>query len=196
MLLLLELHLSLSPLFISRRCVLGRRWLVAGSRRRRRNGLFGGALCCGRSWLAQAEALRFDSLELRRQRLGLAFIEGDQGAVDRIFDGEVHGPNRASFLRMRSIFEAQQGHLDSANRLQLQAPQLSSDPEDISWALVFSALQDAEAGKVVEARKIEDQALQSRLDRNQRMVLALSLARSGRTDDAERLADEVSREHH
>ena len=147
-----------------------------------------------RSWLAQAEALKFDSVELRIQRLRLAFIEGDRGALDRIFDREAHGPNRVRFLRERSRFEAQQGHLDSANRLQLQASKLSSDPEDISWALVYSALRNAEAGKAIQARKIEDQALQSKLERNQRMVLALSLARSGRIEEAKRLTDEVSQE--
>ena len=60
--------------------------------------------------------------------------------------------------------------------------------------LLLSALQNAEAGRAIQARKIEDQALRSKLDRNQRMILALSLARSGRTEEAERLADEVSQE--
>jgi len=147
-----------------------------------------------RSWLAQAEALKFDSLELRIQRLRLAFIEGDRGALDRIFDGEAHGPNRAVFLRWQSQFEAQQGRFYSADRLQLQASKLSSDPVDISAALVFSALQNAEAGRVIQARKTQDQALQSKLERNERVILALALARSGRTEEAKRLADEVSQE--
>jgi tetratricopeptide (TPR) repeat protein len=146
------------------------------------------------SWLAQAEALKFDSLQLRNLRLQLAIIEGDRGAVERIFEGEGHGPNQVSFLRDRSIFEAQQGHFDSADRLSLQVSKLSSDPEDISRALVLSALRNAEAGRVIQARKIEDQALQSKLERGQRMILALSLARSGRTDEAERIADAVSQE--
>jgi DNA-binding winged helix-turn-helix (wHTH) protein/tetratricopeptide (TPR) repeat protein/tRNA A-37 threonylcarbamoyl transferase component Bud32 len=147
-----------------------------------------------RSWLAQAEALKFDSLELRIQRSRLAFIEGDRGALDRIFDGEAHRPNRVAFLRWQSQFEAQQGRFYSADRLQLQASKLSSDPVDISAALVFSALQNAEAGRVIQARKTEDQALQSKVERNERMILALALARSGRTEEAKRLADEVSQE--
>src|SRR6266496_1583157 len=147
-----------------------------------------------RSWLAQAEALKFDSLGLRLRRLRLAFIEGDRGALDRIFEGEAHGPNRAFFLREQSYIEAQQGHFDFADRLRLQAAKLSSDPEDISRALVFSALENAEAGRAIQARKTEDQALQSKLGRNNRMILALALARSRRTDEAERLADEVSQE--
>ena len=124
----------------------------------------------------------------------LAFIEGDRGALDRIFEGEAHGPNRVVFLRERSTFEAQQGHFDSADRLQLQASTLPSDPDHISEALVVSALRNAEAGRAIQARKTQDQALHHKLDRNQRMTLALSLARSGRTDEAERLADEVSQE--
>jgi tetratricopeptide (TPR) repeat protein len=41
---------------------------------------------------------------------------------------------------------------------------------------------------------VEDVALQRTLDRNKTMILALSLARSGRSEEAARLADEVSRE--
>src|ERR1700691_3461702 len=146
------------------------------------------------SWLAQAEALKFDSLGLRTQRFRLAFIEGDRSTLERIFDGEAHGPDRVVFLRERWRFELQEGHFDSSDRLGLQASALSSDPEDISTLLVFSALQNAEAGRAIQARKTQEQALQSKLERNRRMVLALSLARSGRIDEANRLTDEVSQE--
>jgi len=146
------------------------------------------------SWLDQAEALKFDSLGLRTQRFRLAFIEGDRSTFDRIFDSEANGPNRVLFLRERSIYEAQQGHFYSSDRLQLQASKLFSDPEDISTALVFSALQNAEAGRAIQARKTQDQALQSKLERNRKMVLALSFARSGKTENANRIAEEVSQE--
>jgi tetratricopeptide (TPR) repeat protein len=126
--------------------------------------------------------------------LQLAFIEGDRAALDRIFDGEAHGPNRVRFMREQSTFEAQQGHFDSADRLRLQASKLSSDSGDISMGLVFSALRNAETGRAIQARKAQNQALHSKLERNRRMVLALSLARSGRNDEANQLADEVSQE--
>jgi DNA-binding winged helix-turn-helix (wHTH) protein/tetratricopeptide (TPR) repeat protein len=147
-----------------------------------------------RSWLAQAEALKFDSPELRIQRSRMAFVDGDRGALNRIFEDEAHGPAQVVFLRERSKFEGQQGHFDSAERLRLQASKLSSDQEDISRSLVLSALRNAEAGRVIQARKAQDQALQSKLERGQRMILALSLARSGRIVEAERLSDEVSQE--
>ena len=146
------------------------------------------------SWLAQAEALKFDSLDLRIQRLRLAFVEGDRGALDRIFEGEALGPNRVTFLWEQSRLEAHQGRFVSADRLRLQASKVSSDPEDISRGLVLSALRDAEAGRVIQARKAQDQALQNKLERGLRMILALSLARSGRTDEAEQIANEVSQE--
>jgi eukaryotic-like serine/threonine-protein kinase len=145
-----------------------------------------------RSWLARAKALKFDSVELRIQRFRLAIIDGDAGALNRIFDDETQLPDRVVLLRGR--FEAQHGHFESADRLQLRASKLSSNPEDISRALVLSALQSAEAGRVIQARKAQDQALRSKLERGQRMILALSLARSGRTDEANRIAEEVSQE--
>ncbi len=145
-----------------------------------------------KSWLDQAETFKFDSLELRIQRLRLAFIQGDQGTIDRIFSSEARGASRVNLLHER--FEAQQGHFNSADRIELQAAKISSDPMEISWALVFSALQNAEAGRLVQARRIEDQALQRKLDRDQRMTLGLSLARSGRAEEATRIADEVSKE--
>jgi DNA-binding winged helix-turn-helix (wHTH) protein/tetratricopeptide (TPR) repeat protein len=147
-----------------------------------------------KSWLAQAKASKFDSLQLSVQEYRLAFIEGDQRALDQIFEDETHGPNRAAFLRERAKLEAPQGRLDSADRLLREASRLSPDADQNSMALVFSALQDAEAGKVFEARNTEDQGLQRKLDRDRRMVLALALARSGRTEEAARLADEVSQE--
>src|SRR3984957_9743305 len=159
-----------------------------------RNDIIASRFNEARSWLAKADGLEFDRPALSIQRLRLAFVEGDRGALDRIFDAEAHGPNRVVLLRERSKFEGQQGRFDSADRLRLQASKLSSDSEDISRGLVLSALRNAEAGRVFQARKTQDGALQSKLERGQRMILALSLARSGRIDEAERIAEEVSQE--
>jgi DNA-binding winged helix-turn-helix (wHTH) protein/predicted Zn-dependent protease len=145
-----------------------------------------------RSWLAQAQALNFDSQEMKMQRLRLAFIDGDRATLGRIFDSQVFSPDRV--MGYREQFEARQGHFKSADRLQLQASKPSSDSVEISEAIVLSALRNAEAGRAVQAKKFQDQALQSKLDQGLRMILALSLARSGRTDEAERIADEVSQE--
>jgi predicted transcriptional regulator len=60
------------------------------------------------------------------------------------------------------------GRLDSADHLPRGASRLSKDAEQTSQALVFPGLQDAEAGRVIQARDAEDQALKSKLDRNKK----------------------------
>lgn len=143
------------------------------------------------SWLALAEAAKIDSLNLRILRSRLAFIQGNRAGLDQAFNREAPVPDPVVILRER--YEALQGHLGSSDR-QLQASKLSSDPGTISRALLLSALQNAEAGKAIQAHNIEDQAFQRKLTQGQRMTLALSFARSGRTDEANRIADEVSQE--
>jgi hypothetical protein len=144
------------------------------------------------SWLALAEAAKFDNLNLRILRSRLAFIQGNRAALDQAFKREGHVPD-VVIVTLRERYEALQGHLGSSDR-QLQVSKLSSDPENISRVLLLSALQNAEAGRAIQAHKSEDQAFQSKMTQGQRMMLALSLARSGRTDEANRIADEVSKE--
>jgi tetratricopeptide (TPR) repeat protein len=55
-------------------------------------------------------------------------------------------------------------------------------------------LSDAEVGKLIEADKAEQEALRLKPDRGMRMILALALARSGKTEQAGKIADEVSAE--
>jgi hypothetical protein len=71
-----------------------------------------------------AEVLKFDSLEMKIQRLRLASIEGDRDTLNRIFNGETDGSGRIQVFREQ--FEAQQGHLDSADRVRPQASKVSS----------------------------------------------------------------------
>jgi len=144
------------------------------------------------SWLARAEASKFDSPDLRMWKARLAFIQGNRAALDQVFNREAHVPDRVVVQRER--YEAQQGHFGSSDRWRLQASKLFSHPVDMSRGLISSALENAEAGRLVQAHKIEDRMLQSDLERGDRMVLALSLARTGRTEEAQRLADEVSQE--
>jgi eukaryotic-like serine/threonine-protein kinase len=143
------------------------------------------------SWLALAEAAKFDSLNLRMLRSRLAFIQGNRAALDQAFNREAHVPDLVVILRAR--YEAVQGHLGSSDR-QLQVSKLSSDPGNISQVLLLSALQNAETGRAIQAHKSEDQVFQSKLNQGQRMMLALALARSGRTDEANRIVDKVSKE--
>jgi eukaryotic-like serine/threonine-protein kinase len=145
-----------------------------------------------KSWLAKADALKFDNLLIRRERLIVAFATGDRENVEKILDEEERGSYREDFLYEHALIEIQQGRFHSAERLRLQASaQTSKAVNADSWAIP-SALEDAEVGKDAQARRYESKAAGSPLDRNDKIALAQALARSGRAAEAGRLADQVS----
>jgi len=147
-----------------------------------------------KSWLAKADELKFDSLNMRIDRLDLAYIEGDQITIDRISTKEEHGPDAVPFLSQLSRWATFQGRFRSADRFALQLLKIPSRPKDFSTSLVFLALSNAAAGRLAEAHNAEERALRLGMDRNDRMMLALALARSGKTEQAGKIADEVSAE--
>ena len=147
-----------------------------------------------KSWLAKAEALKLDNSLIRRERLIVAFATGDRDNVENILEEEERGSYREDFLHEHSLIEIQQGRFHSAERLRLQALGRTSKARNADWWVVLSALEDAEVGNDVQARRYESKAAGSPLDRNNRIALALALARSGQSAEAGRLADEVSAE--
>jgi serine/threonine protein kinase/DNA-binding winged helix-turn-helix (wHTH) protein len=147
-----------------------------------------------KSWLAKADALKLDNSLVRRERLIVAFATGDRDTVEKILKEEERGSYREDFLHEHSLIEIQQGRFHSAERLRLQALGRTSKTDDAGWWLVLSALEDAEVGKGVQSRRDESKATGSKLDRNNKIALALALARSGRTMEAGKLADQISAE--
>jgi len=147
-----------------------------------------------KSWLAKADALKLDNSLIRRERLIVAFATGDRDNVEKILKEEERGSYREDFLHEHSLIEIQQGHFHSAERLRLQALGRTSKASNADWWVVLSALEDAEVGKDVQARRYESKAAGIPLDRNNKIALALALARSGRTAEAGRLADQISAE--
>jgi eukaryotic-like serine/threonine-protein kinase len=147
-----------------------------------------------KSWLAQADALKLDNSLIRRERLVVAFATGDRGNVEKILKEEERGSYREDFLYEHSLIEIQQGRFHSAERLRLQALGRTSKASNADWWVVLSALENAEVGMDVQARRYESKAAGSTLDSNSRIALALALARSGRTAEAGRLADQISAE--
>jgi DNA-binding winged helix-turn-helix (wHTH) protein len=147
-----------------------------------------------KSWLAKADALKFDSSLIRRERLIVAFATGDRDNVEKILQQEEQGKYREDFLYEHALIEIQRGRFQSAERLRLQA--LGPNPKASnanSW-VIPAALEDAEVGKDAQARRYESKAAASPLDRNGKIALAQALARSGRTAEAGTLADQVSAE--
>ena len=92
------------------------------------------------------------------------------------------------------MIEIQQGRFRSAERLRQQALERTSLANNADWWVVLSALENAEVGREAEARRYESEAARRKLDRNNWIALALALARSGRTEEAGKLADQISAE--
>ncbi len=147
-----------------------------------------------KSWLAKADVLKFDNSLIRRERLIVAFATGDRDNVEKILQQEEQGKFREDFLYEHALIEIQQGRFQSAARLRQQASAQTSKSSDANWWVIPAALEDAEVGKGAQARHYEVQAAASPLDRNSKINLAQALARSGRTAEAGKLADQVSAE--
>ena len=147
-----------------------------------------------KSWLAKADALKFDSSLIRRERLIVAFATGDRDSVEKILQREEQDKYREDFLHEHALIEIQQGRFQSAERLRLQALGPTSKTSDADLWVIPAALEDAEVGKDAQARRYESKAAASPLGRNDKIALAQALARSGRTAEALTLADQVSAE--
>src|SRR6202050_5056846 len=147
-----------------------------------------------KSWLAKADALKFDSSLIRRERLIVAFATGDRDNVEKILQQEEQGKYRDDFLYEHALIEIQRGRFQSAERLRLQALGPTPKASNAGSWVIPAALEDAEVGMDMQARRYESKAAASPLDRNKKIVLALALARSGRTAEADRLADQISAE--
>jgi DNA-binding winged helix-turn-helix (wHTH) protein len=145
-----------------------------------------------KSWLAKADALKFDNSLIRRERLIVAFATSDRDNVEKILKAEEQGKYREDFRYEHSLIEIQQGRFHSAERLRLQASRPTWEASNAEWSVILSALEDAEVGKDAQAGRYESEAAGSPLDRNGKIAFALTLARSGRTAEAGRLADQMS----
>lgn len=147
-----------------------------------------------KEWITEADALQFDNAIIRRERLIVAFAMHDGESVKKILKNEEQGKYSDDFAFEHSLIEIQQGRFQSAEHLRTQALERPSKPANGDWWVVLSALEDAEVGMDVEASRYASKADPSKLDRNDKAGLALALARSGRTEEASRLADQVSAE--
>jgi tetratricopeptide (TPR) repeat protein len=143
-----------------------------------------------KSWLAKADALKFDNPTIRYERLLVLFATGDRDGVEKILAEGERGSDRRDVLLNHALIETQQGRFRSAEQLRLQALGHPSNASDI----VLAALENAEVGRDVQARRYESTADRSKLERDDKSVLALALARSGQTEEAGKLADQISAE--
>jgi len=145
-----------------------------------------------KSWLAKADALAFDNIEIRQERLVVLFVTGDRDGVEKNLAEGQQGSARRDVLVKNSWVETCQGHFRSAERLHLQAlehPNAMAIAGPSEWAL-----DNAAVGRDVQARRYLSKADRSKMGRDDKLFLALALARSGEAEEAAKLADQISAE--
>ena len=144
---------------------------------------------------ADADARKFDSVDLRDYRVLLAFLKKDTAAMEEQWNWAVDKPVASyKLLRGKALVESYYGHYRSARLLDERALQLSDKPETSPTTVLYhsvDALNEAEAGNLVRAREMAEKALRTVAGRNGRLALALTLARAGDADQARKLADLV-----
>jgi eukaryotic-like serine/threonine-protein kinase len=147
-----------------------------------------------KSWLEKADALKLDSLLIRRERLIVDFASGDRDGVDKILKQEEQGSHREDFLHEHSLIEIQRGRFQSAERMRRQALGSKTKTDSSDWWKILSAIEDAEVGRDVQAQRLENAETGSALDSDGKISLAFALARSGRAAEAGAIADQVGTE--
>jgi DNA-binding winged helix-turn-helix (wHTH) protein/tetratricopeptide (TPR) repeat protein len=146
-----------------------------------------------------AFALKHDSYDHHGTAYHLAFLRGDTATMKRHYDA-VQGRqgDEEVLVQVASNTEAFHGRHDAARELSARAAALalrSGSSETAATWLGESALRDAHAGLVEQARAQADAALEMGTGRNVISIVAVALARSGRDADAQRLADQLDRDY-
>lgn len=149
-----------------------------------------------KSWLAKADALGFDNPLIRKERPLVLFATGERDGVEKVLAEGEQGSDRRDVLLNHALIEIQQGRFRSAERLRRQALGLPSKATDSYRWVPSLALENAEVGRDQQARRYASKADRSKLEWNDKPWLALALARSGRTEEAGNLADQISTERH
>jgi eukaryotic-like serine/threonine-protein kinase len=143
----------------------------------------------------QALARKLDVPDLHTYRYGVAFLEADAQEMQRQTDwfaGKL-GLEDIS-LSFQSDTEAFSGHLREARGLSQRAvdsAQHADEKETAAKRELNNALREAEFGNLAHARSQTSGALALSTARSVRILAALVLARTGDTDHAQKMADEL-----
>jgi len=143
-----------------------------------------------------ALARKLDHPLLHVNRYGVAFLQGDAGEMQRQLAGINGKAGLEDFLlSVQSDTEAYAGRFHNARELSRQAADSArrNDKKETAaeWQL-NAALREAEIGNSQEARAQVSSAMSSVPSRDERVLAALALARSGDASRAQPMVDELS----
>jgi eukaryotic-like serine/threonine-protein kinase len=126
----------------------------------------------------------------------LAFLDGDATKMQSAVKASKGTTNEEVTVSFESASEARLGHLKRANELSSEVIaicQQKRHPEEAAEFQVSVAMRDAEFGRSQDSIEAAEQALRSSPTRDVQILSAIALARAGRPDEAERLADQIDR---
>jgi eukaryotic-like serine/threonine-protein kinase len=143
----------------------------------------------------RALAHNLDVPDLHIYRYGVAFLEGDTQEMQRQADWFADKLGLEDIaLSFQSDTEAFSGHMAKARELSQRAvdsAQRADEKETAAKRELNAALREAEFGNLAQARRQTSGALALSSARSARILAALVLARTGDTDRAQKMADEL-----
>ena len=147
-----------------------------------------------RATFDEAQTRKFDTPDLRENRVLLAFLQKDEPSMEEQWGWAAGKPIGDSFLFGRSKVEAYHGQFREARRLTEQAinPVITSDTHDRAYRNAMAALREAEVGNSAQAQRLAAKALASGPNRIGQLGVALAFARAGNMEQAQKLADALS----
>jgi eukaryotic-like serine/threonine-protein kinase len=144
--------------------------------------------------LSEAPARNSDSLELHYRRVLLAFLQDDQGAMQEQWNQGMGRQDAYEFLLWRSEIEEYHGRFRKARELIQQASNMAPSAADVLSHGYFTALWNAESGETARGKQIAATVLRTVSGRDEKLNLALALARAGDNDQARSMADAVDKD--
>ncbi|HMI51203.1 MAG TPA: protein kinase [Candidatus Saccharimonadales bacterium] len=147
-----------------------------------------------RATFDEAQKRKFDTPDLRENRVLLAFLQKDEPSMEEQWGWARGKPIGDSFLVGRSKVEAYHGQFREARRLTEQAVNAvsTSDTHERAYTHAMAALREAEVGNSAQAQRIAAKALASGPNRIGQLGVALAFARAGNLEQAQKLAGAIS----
>jgi eukaryotic-like serine/threonine-protein kinase len=153
----------------------------------------------GKSTYQRALARHLDVPDLHSFRYGIAFMEGDGMEMQRQADWASNKPGLEDvLLSYQSDTAAFSGHLRSARELSQHAVDSANragEKETAAKRGLNAALREAEFGNIREARLRTSAALSLSSAQGPQVLAALVLARTGDTERAQKIADELQKQN-
>jgi serine/threonine protein kinase/tetratricopeptide (TPR) repeat protein len=145
----------------------------------------------------QEEALAPDNDRTRLNLWVLAFVQGDQAAMQEQAARAVGKPDEAQLLRWHSYGEAYHGRLEKSRELLERATELAQRAKQFDSAAgwqAYMAAVDAELGKTTEAVRGATDALQLSSSKDVRTAVAQIFTHVGNPAKGHALAEALNRE--